>query len=197
MPKQKSESPLKPDEILTAEFQYIADSAFQANEDRSKAASFFLVSVGSLVAAIFGAQELSAAKEVPLTLYFVLAGLFFVLSLLGGLTVTQLARLRAAWYESALAMNEIKEYYSDHFGEIELYKAFRWKKNTMPSRFKLNSISFSTALEVALLSGLTFGASTYFFQQGIRYSSHLWIVTLLCGLFALSLQLYFYWRLLK
>ena len=37
--------------VLTAEFEYVAQSAFQANEDRARVTNFYIVSVGSLVAA--------------------------------------------------------------------------------------------------------------------------------------------------
>ncbi|MEW6030321.1 MAG: hypothetical protein ACOYZ8_08510 [Chloroflexota bacterium] len=187
---------LNPDEILKAEFDYIAQSAFQANEDRSKAASFFLISVGSLVAAIFGAQELSTLKEVPLTLYRVLAGLFFVLTVLGGLTIFQLARLREAWIEAAFAMNQIKEYYAKR-SSLDLMNAFRWRTETIPRQYKPDSISYYTALEVALLSGLTFGACVYFLQLGVPYTNCLWAFTLSSGALAFFLQLFIYKRLLS
>jgi hypothetical protein len=45
---------LNSDEILKAEYTYIANTVFQANEDRSRVASFYFVTVGSLVAAILG-----------------------------------------------------------------------------------------------------------------------------------------------
>ncbi len=38
---------LKADSILSAEFNYIANSAFQANEDRAKVTTLYLVTVGS------------------------------------------------------------------------------------------------------------------------------------------------------
>ena len=39
---------LNADEILKAEYGYIADTVFQANEDRSRVTSFYFVTVGSL-----------------------------------------------------------------------------------------------------------------------------------------------------
>lgn len=189
----KSSPPL-PDSFLTAEFEYIAQSAFQANEDRSKAASFFIVSVGSLVAAIFGAQQLGARENAPYTQYLLLAGLFLVLTLLGMLTVAQLARLRAAWYEAALAMNQLKEFYLVH--NKELKSAFRWQTDTLPQKYKTNSISFYLTLEVALLSALTFGTSVYFLQMGIPYTRCIWAFTISAGILAFLVQLALYKRLL-
>lgn len=187
-------SPALPDEFLSAEFEYIAQSAFQANEDRSKAASFFLVSVGSLVAAIFGAQQLSRLEEIPRTLYLLLAGLFLTLTILGTLTVSQLARLRLAWYEAALAMNQMKEFYAARVKGLA--DAFRWRLETLPPKYKTDSISYYTALEVSLLSALTFGAAAYFLQMGIGYTRCLWAFTPSAGALAFFALLVWYKRLL-
>ena len=54
---------LSGDTILEAEFEYIEATATQANEDRSKVASFYFVSVGSLIAAIFSAQLFDADQN--------------------------------------------------------------------------------------------------------------------------------------
>lgn len=195
MPEKKS-SPL-PDDILSSDFEYIANSAFQANEHRSKAASFFLVSVGLLVAAIFGAQELNGANGDPKIIYCALSGLFLMLILLGALTVAQLARLRLVWHEAALAMNQIKEFHAEQFKNIKLEKAFRWRIETLPDKYKTDSISYYTVLQVALLSALTFGASVYFLQMGIAYASCLWAFTISAGTLAFFAQLVFYKHLIN
>src|SRR3972149_2672249 len=112
--------PIKPkldtDEILKAEYNYIANTVFQANEDRSRVASFYFVSVGSLMAAILSTL-FSAGNLKNISLAF--SGLFLVLTILGALTLAQLARLRAAWHESVQAMNAIKDFYIKHNKEIE------------------------------------------------------------------------------
>lgn len=186
-----------PEEFLSAEFEYIANSAFQANEDRSKIASFFLVSVGSLVAAILGTQFLNGTPEKLLIAYRSLAGLFLVLSILGTLTVAQLARLRLAWHEAAQAMNQMKDYVADQYQGINLKKAFRWRTKTLPEKFKLDSISFYNMLEVALLSALTFGACIYFSMLSIEYTTGLWPISLGAGGLAFVAQILFYKGLLK
>ena len=173
--------PPLPEEFLSAEFEYIANSAFQANEDRSKAASFFLVAVGSLVAAIFGAQLLSGTPQQLLIAYRSLAGLFLVLTLLGGLTVAQLARLRLAWLEAARAMNQMKDFVAAHHQGLNLIQAFRWRSETLPKEFKADSISFYSAMEVTLLSALTFGAFVYFSMLSINLSNWVWLVSIGAG----------------
>jgi Na+/melibiose symporter-like transporter len=153
--------PIKPklnnDEILKAEYNYIANTVFQANEDRSRVASFYFVSVGSLVAAILSSLfSVDNLKNIALAF----SGLFLVLTILGALTLAQLARLRAAWHESVQAMNQIKDFYIEHNKEIE--PAFKWRLKTLPSTDKPFSIANLMAVEVSLLGAITSATSIYF-----------------------------------
>jgi Na+/melibiose symporter-like transporter len=148
---------LDPDEILKAEYNYIATTVFQANEDRSRVASFYFVTVGSLVAAILSAIfSTSDLKSVS----FAFSALFVVLTILGTLTLAQLARLRAAWHESVEAMNQIKDYYIENNKEIE--PAFKWRLRTLPPTDKKFSIANLMAVEVTLLGAITSTAAMYF-----------------------------------
>jgi hypothetical protein len=195
MPTQKS-PPLELDDLLAAEYNYIADTAGQANEDRARVSSFYLIAVGSLVAALFSTQLISPDFDAGgMNLLF--SGLFLTLTILGTTTVIQLARLRCAWYESMLAMNQIKEYIISK--DKELAKAYRWRDKTMPPLYKVNSISYQQTFEVAILSGLMFGASIYFLQKGIAFTNPLlnWIITCGLGIVAFAGQLYLYKRLLN
>lgn len=148
---------LNPEDLLKAEYEYIANSAFQANEDRARVSSFYFISVGSLVAAILGTQ-FAADNLKSVAIPFAL--LFAVMTGLGALTLAQLARLRAAWHESAQAMNQLKDFYLRHHPEIE--PAFKWRGGTIPPTDKPGSIANLIALEVRLLGGLTCGAAAYF-----------------------------------
>ena len=148
---------LNTDEILKAEYNYIANTIFQANEDRSRVASFYFVTVGSLVAAIL--STLFSAGNLK-NISFAFSGLFLVLTILGALTLAQLARLRAAWHESVQAMNEIKDFYIKHNKEIE--PAFKWRLKSLPPTDKPYSIANLMAFEVALLGAITSAASIYF-----------------------------------
>ena len=195
MPTQKS-PPLELDDLLAAEYNYIADTAGQANEDRARVASFYLIAVGSLVAALFSTQFIGPNFDAG-KMNLVFSGLFFTLTLLGTTTVIQLARLRCAWYESILAMDQIKEYVISK--DKELAKAYRWRSHTMPPLYKVNSISYQQTFEVAILSGLMFGASIYFFQKGIGSNDLIfnWIITCGLGMLAFTSQLYLYKKLLN
>jgi hypothetical protein len=195
MPTKKPSSSELSNNILTAEYEYIANSASQANEDRARVASFYLVAVGSLVAALFSTQIFDTNTNFA-TLSILFSGLFFVLTLLGGLTVIQLARLRAAWYESMLALDQIKEYVISQ--DKDIAKAFRWRNQSMPPLYKINSVSYQQTIEVAILSGLTFGAAIYFFQIGVGYycTSCNWAYTISGTMLGFIAQLYIYKRFL-
>jgi hypothetical protein len=195
MPTKRSTHPEENNDILTAEFEYIASSAVQANEDRARVASFYLVAVGSLVAALFSTQIFSTEAD-RATISLLFSGLFLVLTLLGTLTVIQLARLRASWYESMLAMNQIKEYVIGK--HKDLAKAFRWRNHTLPSLHKINSVSYQQTIEVALLSGLTFGASVHFLLAGIENNCApcSWGFTIGGAVFGFFAQLFIYKRFL-
>jgi len=188
--------PLEFDELLAAEFAYIAQTANQANEDRARVSSFYLIAVGSLIAALFGAQLFEQEFSSP-TVYLMFSGLFMLLTLLGTSTIMQLARLRAAWYESAQAMNQLKDFMVSQ--NESLAKAFRWKSSTLPPKYKTNSVSYYQAVEVALIGGLMFGAATFFLQQAflIRIGLLNWIVSAISGLSIIYLQLFLYKRSLK
>lgn len=187
--------PIEFDELLAAEFDYIAQTAMQANEDRARVSSFYLIAVGSLLAALFGTQFFDPSSPSQ-TVNLMFSGLFALLMLLGASTVMQLARLRAAWHESALAMNQLKDYMMGV--NPGLSKAFRWKTSTLPSKYKKDSVSYYQAREVALISGLMFGAAMFFLQRAfVQIGLFHWILSAISGVLTIYLQLYIYQRTLR
>lgn len=187
--------PVEFDELLAAEFDYIAQTAAQANEDRARVSSFYLIAVGSLVAAMFSTQFFDP-NFYSRTINLMFSGLFLLLTLLGTSTILQLARLRAAWYESMLAMNQLKDYMMNE--NKSLVKAFRWTTSTLPPRYKPNSVSYYQGVEVALISGLMFGAAVYFLQQAFfKIGLIHWVLVIALGILAIYLQLLLYKRTIK
>lgn len=184
------------DELLASEYEYITHTASQANEDRARVASFYLIAVGSLVAALFGTQLFEAEKYTQ-AVKLMFSGLFVLLTLLGTSTIMQLARLRGAWYEAMLAMNQIKDFAMKQ--NPELTDAFRWTKDTLPPKYKRSSVSYFQAVEVSLISGLMFGTAVFFLQQAFFPTITLfnWILSGLSGLFTIYIQLIVYRRVLN
>ena len=180
------------DELLSAEFEYIAGTSFQANEDRARVTTFYLVAVGSLVAAILTTQlESFNAQQI----YGAFVVLFGMLSFAGLLTLLQLVRLREAWLESALAMNQIKDFYIKAVPQVDLKAALRWRSESLPAKYKPWSISFMLALQVSLLGGVTLGASVAFLTLAL--GGLLWPLALGIGAGGILVQMLVYWLLLR
>lgn len=154
--------PIDPNQILVAEYEYISHAAIQANEDRARVTNFYLVTVGSVIAAMLS----SRIETLDPTFYFGFAGFFSMLSLGSILTLMQLVRLRLAWIDSASAMNQIKDFYIS--STPSLSGVFRWKTINIPSRFRPGSVSHLLAIQVAILGAITVGAGTYFIGLGFR-----------------------------
>lgn len=191
---EQNHPPVELDELLAAEFNYIALTATQANEDRARVSSFYLLAVGSLVAALLSTQFFDPDKLTP-TIRLMFSGLFILLTLLGMSTVLQLAQLRSAWHESMRAMNQLKDFAMKQ--NPELAEAFRWKTSTIPRKYKRSSVSYYQALEVSIIGGLTFGAAMFFLQQAFLPVSVLtWLVCILLGALAVYVQMTLYKRML-
>lgn len=191
MPENTS-PPIELDELLAAEYQYIAQTANQANEDRARVSSFYMIAVGSLIAALFGTQIFNSNSRSP-EISIMFGGLFILLTLLGVSTIMQLARLRGAWYESMLAMNQIKDFAISQ--RKELGPAFRWTTGTLPLKYKKKSVSYFQAVEVALIGGLMFGTAIFFLQHAAvqhNINNIHWIVSVISGIAAVFLQLQIY-----
>lgn len=182
---------LDPNEILIAEFNYIAQTAFQNNEDRARVTSFYLVAVGTLVAAILSTDTIASSDT---NFKYSFAALFIVLSVAGLFTLRQLITLRWAWLDSVTTMNHIKRFYNQHARFPELAKAFRWSDETLPPLYKRDSVSFLLAVQVMLLSSVTLGAAAVFL--GLALYGHslaaVWSVALIAGIAYFALQHHYY-----
>lgn len=171
--------PAEPDDelargIIAAEFGYIAQTAFQANEDRARAWQYFFVTFATLIAALLSTQVAAAVRQ---QLYLTFALIFSLLAVLGLITVIQLVRLRQAWLESVRAMNQIKERLIADDPKLADY--FRWRVATIPPAFKWRSFGFLQAVSVALLSGLAAGAAGAFGALARGAAVVPWLLSLL------------------
>ena len=150
--------------ILIAEYNYIAQAAFQANEDRARVSNFYFVTAAAAVAAIVGAKIETAASP---AVYLGFSALFATLSAIGVLTLLQLARLRKAWTESAQAMGQIKQYYIDHFKDFHIEEAFAWSSRTIPPSGKRSSVAFLLALSVMIVDAVTAATAVAYFSLAL------------------------------
>lgn len=180
-------------DLLVAEFNYIANSAFQANEDRARVSQFFFVTFGTFIAALFSTQ----ISGIDLGQLFLAFGILFLLiALLGSMTMLQLARLRLAWMESARAMNQIKDQAFKFNANLRPY--FRWTNDSLPPAYKPKSVGWILAIMVAALSGLAIGSAVAFFGLSGRPDSVPWLLSLVLGVVGAGISfVVFYWRPLR
>ena len=193
-PKHKAIEDLEVNALLIAEFEYIAQTAFQATEDRSKATTLYLVTTGSLIAAILSTQvERLQATET----YWAFAILFCGLSFFSLLTLLQLARLRLAWLASVKAMNHIKQFYVNHTDIPGLDSAFLWNAHALPSAAKPWSVASLLMLQVALLGGLAAGAAIISFGLANQLPAWWWSGAAMTGGSFFVFQIGLYYALLR
>ena len=144
-----------------AEYAYVAQTAFQANEDRARASQLFLVTFATLIAAIYSSQ-LDPARVSIVEVQRVFVGLFLLIALHGGLTLLQLAKLRLAWMSSITGLNRIKARASEL--RPELAGCFAWSDADRPPLLAWWSVGFLQALAVAALTGIAAGAAAGFWS---------------------------------
>lgn len=132
--------------ILMAEYEYAAQSAFQANEDRVKVFNFIFANILTLGAS-FIAPFLNLSFDTKLFGY-----IFLALAVIGVLSVIQLIKLRRSWRESVKAMNRVKEYYIQANPDLE--SAFKWRIQSIPSGSKIFSLSFIMAFMLMVMNTL-------------------------------------------
>jgi hypothetical protein len=185
----QSKGQLDPNEILVAEFNYIAESAFQANEDRARVWQYYLATVATFVVALFGMKEIPYEWIRLVRMAFGVA--FVMLAMVGYLTLQQLIRLRSAWIESARAMNQIKDFYADR---LDLAAAFRWRTTTLPKAGKKDSLAFLLALTVVLVDAFALMLALSFFGLAINKTRGLW-AGIGVGVVAAVLAVIWQWRL--
>lgn len=171
--------------VITAEYSYVAQTAFQANEDRARAWQYFFVTFATLIAALLSSQIAGIDRR---QLYLTFVVIFALLAGLGLITILQLVRLRQAWLESVLALNQIGDRLMADDPALAAY--FRWTTATVPTAFKLHSFGFLQAVSVALLSGLAVGAAVAFGGLASGRVVVPWLLSVLTGGSAAALLLW-------
>ena len=182
-----------PGELLIAEYNYIVQTVFQANEKSARVTSFDITAIGSLIAPLVTTQ-LAISAEKLVWFYWGFAGLFLALALRGALTILELGRLRSSWFESIMAMNRIKNYYFEHYHDLK--DAFAWRAETAPKKFKINSVGFMLVTHVAILGSAALGASIFFALEAWSARS-MFLPSIIAGLIFFGLQLALYRNTLK
>jgi membrane protein YdbS with pleckstrin-like domain len=179
-----AEPQLDPEEILELEFEYAQSTAEQAQDDRATIMNLYLLLVGGVGSILVGFGQARGA-EMPRDVYVVV---FALLGVIGFFILMKLVRLRQAWYDSVLAMNQIKDFYLQKFPELE--KAFRWRTKTIPPPGKLWTITFNLALLVAIIDSVALGIAVYL--TGWRVANNDYAVGAFAAILFFLWQIWFY-----
>jgi len=142
-------------ELLIKEFDYIRDTAAQAMNDRHTMVNYFIIIIGAYLAFI-GSKFFSAVSG-NLTnpgnvAIFIAASL--VINFIGWIYFMHLIRLRQAWYDSATAMNQIKEFFITN-GRVPddiARSAFLWDSKSIPRAGKKSNVFYYSTMLVSFVS---------------------------------------------
>ncbi len=174
---------LESNEILEWEFHYARETAAQAQNDRTTILNLYLLIVGAIGSAMLALPS----RDVPRGAYALLFGL---LGVVGLFTLLKLIRLRQAWHDSVLAMNQIKDFYLAHYPSLE--KAFHWRTTSVPPLGKLWTITFDLALLVALVDSVAMGVAIHLSGWRLPLGDYALDLFAACVFFLWQAWIYFY-----
>lgn len=177
---------LEPETILQMEYEYACKTAEQAQDDRTAIMTLYLVLVGGVSSAAQFAPQ--SSELVGASVIFVMV--FGLLGITGFITMMKLVRLRQAWYDSAKAMNQIKQFYLEKFPGLD--SAFRWKLETLPPPGQLWNITFDLVLLVAIIDSVALGIAVYFTGWRLPPCAYSIAGFIAAGFFVVQWAYYFY-----
>ena len=149
---------LQATDILQWEFEYARTTASEAMRDRHTMINYYL-QAGAGTALLWG---------------LCIVGWFYFLKII---------RLRQAWYDSAQAMNQIKEVYvanSEREDKQILKAALRWREATLPHSHKRWTVFHYSAMLIAFLN--TVASSVGYVLIKMPSSPKQWMFLVLLGL---------------
>ena len=187
---------LNPNEILSAEYDYLARSSFQNVEDRAGVGLLYILTIGGILAAFIVTGLESVDNQLTSAAF---AGVFLLLSVYAVLAFLKVIRLRQAWQTNIAAMDQLKAYYIEHNPDQNLAEALAWSATTIPSKSKAWSLAFLTALQIALAGGAAIAVAVIFLGFSLIQSLEvwIWIIALLVAIIYIIDLLIVYWWLLR
>ena len=178
MNKKNESQTLQATDILQWEFEYARTTASEAMRDRHTMINYYLLAVGivasGVIAILKNDSDLQASAGTALLWGLCIVGWFYFLKII---------RLRQAWYDSAQAMNQIKEVYvanSEREDKQILKAALRWREATLPHSHKRWTVFHYSAMLIAFLN--TVASSVGYVLIKMPSSPKQWMFLVLLGL---------------
>ncbi|OQX87438.1 hypothetical protein B6D60_03870 [candidate division KSB1 bacterium 4484_87] len=144
--------------IMQKEFDYIREAARQAMDDRHSMINFFLLITGAVVSFV-GARVLDMdLTELTGIKGSFLVGLAIFLNIIGWIYFMHMIRLRQAWWSSAEAMNQIKEFYivNGRVPDDIARSAFLWRKQSIPDPGKKSNVFYYSMMLISFIASAVF-----------------------------------------
>lgn len=140
--------------LLLKDYDYITGTCSEAMNDRHTMVNYFLLIVGA-VFTVVGTQISIAAFQTQQVRY-ILVLVALSLNFIGWIYFMHIIRLRESWHGSALAMNQIKEFFIQN-GRIpdELARSgFLWDTKSVPRSGKKSNVFYYSAMLISFISSL-------------------------------------------
>lgn len=187
---------LNPGDILTAEYEYLARSSIQNDEDRAGVGLLYILTIGGILAAFIVTGLDSVDRQFTSVAF---AGVFLLLSVYAILAFLKLIRLRQAWHANIAAMVQLKAYFIEQNPDHNMDKALTWSADTIPSKTKVWSFAFLTAMQIALAGGAAIAVTVIFSGFALVQSLELWIwiIAVLVAIIYIVDLIIVYWWLLR
>ena len=127
-------------ELLLKDYDYIRETLAQAMNDRHTMVNYFLLITGAIITIIATNLKGDVLREEQ-TRHILFIGAL-ILNFIGWIYFMHIIRLRQAWRGSALAMNQIKEFFIQN-GRVPddiARSAFLWDTKTVPNAGRKSNV---------------------------------------------------------
>lgn len=177
--------------LLIEDYKYIRETLKQAMDDRHTMVNYFILITGGIVTITVSNLSFEKFQNPDIRYFLKLA--VFILNFIGWIYFLHLIRLRQAWRGSALAMNQIKEFYIQN-GRIPddiARSAFLWDTKTVPAAGRKSNVFYYSALLISFVSSIFIVIASYIsvpYEAGLRIPS----ISLFLGLYHLVFQMMCY-----
>lgn len=140
--------------LLLKDYDYIRDTLAQAMNDRHTMVNYFLLITGAIITILAATLRINALQEESTRYVLVMVALIF--NFTGWIYFMHIIRLRQAWHGSALAMNQIKEFFIQN-GRVpdEIARsAFLWDTKTVPRAGRKSNVFYYSSMLISFIASL-------------------------------------------
>lgn len=147
--------------LLTKDYDYIRDTLTQAMNDRHTMVNYFLLITGAIFTIIFSNLNAESLQDLQVKRLLMIVAL--IVNFIGWIYFMHIVRLRQAWHGSALALNQIKEFYIQN-GRVPddiARSAFLWDTKTVPRAGRKSNVFYYSAVLISFIASLSLTFASY------------------------------------